>query len=245
MNKITWNIEEFESLSSTNNALRENAELFTEGKVYIARTQSAGKGSKGRTFISAHGGLYLSLLLKPKAKGFSATGITALTAVAMSDAIEEVFGLSVGIKWVNDLIYKKKKVGGILVEGKADSNGFSWVIVGVGVNIVTPTGGFDEEIKHVAGSLVDNASEQDRQRLISVFLDKFNEYYSNFDKGLYKSKYKSKSVVLGKIVTVNTNNGAISGVASDIDSENRLVVKNACEEHVFSSGEVVKVDYER
>ncbi|MBR7110845.1 MAG: biotin--[Clostridia bacterium] len=243
MKKINWNIEEFDALSSTNTALRQVADNEKEGKVYIARSQTSGKGTKGRSFVSRKGGLYMSLLLKPKAKGFSATGITALTAVAMSEAIQKVFGIAPHIKWVNDLILNSKKLGGILVEGKMNSSGFDWVIVGVGVNITEPEGGFDEEIKNIATALTKDFSEFKREELIQEFLNRFEKYYLEFEKGGYKSKYKALSVVLGKSVTVKTANGEVTGVAYDIDNENRLIVKSGCTEYVFSSGEVVKVEY--
>ena len=243
MGKINWNIEEFDTLSSTNTALREIADTESEGKVYIARTQTSGKGTKGRSFLSKKGGLYMSLLLKPKAKGFSATGITALTAVAMSGAIQKVFGVQTHIKWVNDLILNSKKLGGILVEGKLNEDGFDWVIVGVGVNIAEPEGGFDKEIKNIAIALTKDVSEFKREELIQEFLNEFEKYYLEFEKGKYKSKYKELSIVLGKSITVKTANGEISGIAYDIDGENRLIVKSGCTEYVFSSGEVVKVEY--
>ncbi len=243
MNKIVWNIEEFDSLFSTNNALREIADTESEGKVYIAKEQTGGKGTKGRSFVSRKGGLYMSMLLKPKAKGFSATGITSLTAVAMSGAIQKVFGYTPQIKWVNDLVLNSKKLGGILVEGKLNENEFDWVIVGIGVNIAEPDGGFDEEIKDIATALTKKADESKRQELIGEFLSEFEKYYLQFEKGTYKSKYKALSAVLGKSVTVKTSNGQITGIAYDIDGENRLIVKSGCTEYVFSSGEVVKVEY--
>lgn len=245
MKKISWNIEKFNTLSSTNDALRKQALSFAEGKVYIAKEQTSGKGSKGRSFLSKKGGLYMSLLLKPEQKGFCATGITCLTAVAMSEAIQKVFNEDIRIKWVNDLIYKNKKLGGILVEGNITGDSFDYVIVGVGVNITKPDGGFDDEIKNIATYLVDNCADEDREKLISEFLERFAYYYADFEKGLYKSKYKSLSAVLGKTVTVKHASGETVGVAVDIDNQNRLILKNACTEYAFSSGEVIKVDYER
>lgn len=245
MKSAFWDIEEFESLSSTNTALKEKADLLTEGKVYIARNQSKGKGSKGRSFLSPYGGLYMSLFLRPRAKGLEGTGITALTASAMSEAIEEVFGIIVGIKWVNDLILNEKKVGGILTEAKTNQSGFEWVIVGVGVNLVTPQDGFPEEIASIAGALKESCSQEERTALINVFLDKFKHYYETFDSGLYKKAYRERSVVMGKEVTVRLPDGDYIGKAIDIDELNRLVVDVSGEIKKFSSGEVVKVDYER
>ena len=243
MNKICWNIEEFDTLSSTNTALRQVADKEQEGKVYIAKEQTGGKGTKGRSFVSKRGGLYMSLLIKPQAKGFSATGITSLSAVAMCNAIEKVYGVLPRIKWVNDIILNTKKLGGILVEGKMNANRFDWVIVGVGVNITEPEDGFEDEIKDIATAITKLKDETKVQELVKEFLAEFEKYYLEFEKGSYKSKYKVLSAILGKSVTIKTTNSEINGIAYDIDSENRLVVKSGCVEYIFSSGEVVKVEY--
>lgn len=245
MKSVFWKIEEFEELSSTNTALKEKADLLNEGQVYIAHRQTKGKGSKGRSFLSPYGGLYMSLLLKPKTKGFEGTGITALTASAMSEALEEVFGLKVGIKWVNDLILNGKKVGGILTEAKINTSGFEWVIVGIGVNLVEPEGGFSKEIANIAGAVKERCSNKEKLALINTFLDKFKRYYENFESGEYKKPYRERSCILGKCVTIKLPDEEITGKAVDIDELNRLVVDVNGNLKEFSSGEVVKVDYER
>lgn len=245
MKRISWDIEEFDSLSSTNNALRAVADTAKEGKVYIAHTQTAGKGTKGRSFISERGGLYMSLLLKPEVRGFDGTGLTALTAVAVCEAVEKVFGVYPKIKWVNDILLNGKKCSGILAESKIGADGFEWVVVGIGVNIVEPKCGFPSEIKDIACAITEKVDQSTYKRFVEEILSSIEKYYLDYQKGKYKAGYKSRSAVIGKSVTVKTGEEEIKGVAIDIDNENRLVIRCGCEERVFSSGEVVKVDYER
>ena len=245
MKKISWDVEKFDTLASTNSALKIVADSEKEGKVYIARSQSAGKGTKGRTFYSDEGGLYMSLLLKPRTKGFETTGLTALTAVCVCEAIEEVFNLRPKIKWVNDILLDGKKCCGILAESKISENGFEWVVIGIGVNIVEPIGGFCKEIKDIACSITDSVTDEKRELFVDKILSNVEKYYLEYEKGKYKSGYKSRSAIIGKSVVVKTGDREILAVAIDVDESNRLIVRNGCEEIAFSSGEVIKVDYER
>ena len=110
----------YESVPSTNTLLKD---LVTEGKAVagtcvIADGQTAGKGRRGRRFASPKGkGLYLSVLLDTKnLPAGTLAELTAWGAVATAEAIEEVCGVSSGIKWVNDLVFDRKKLCGILTE---------------------------------------------------------------------------------------------------------------------------------
>ncbi len=241
MDKSFWKVEIFDEVDSTNSALKAIAESTPEGKVYIAKRQTAGKGSKGRSFVSLEGGLYMSLLLKPRKKGFEGVEITALTAVAMAEAIEEVFSIKVGIKWVNDLIYKGKKLAGILVEGKMKEDAFDYAIVGIGVNLTPFSEEFPTELKGSAIYLKDRVTEEEKDSLVSSFLSRFYHFYR--ENGEYKREYFVRSVLIGREVTLKLSDKVYEGVAVGIDENNRLVVKIGERERAFSSGEVIKVNY--
>ena len=114
-------------------------EYATENKiirpaVFIAASQSAGRGRLGRSFLSEEGGIYFTLLMT--GGDLAPTEITPRAAVAASAAIEELLGISVGIKWVNDLYLSDKKLAGILTEGTFDENGkLAYYLVGMGINV--------------------------------------------------------------------------------------------------------------
>lgn len=140
-------IEMLPTADSTNLRLKEAARAGAIDPPWLltADEQTAGRGRLGRTFVSPPGtGLYMSLLLNhPPAGG----QVTITAAVAVCRAIEELTPLHPRIKWVNDLFVRGKKVCGILAEGAG-----SRVIVGIGVNILTPPGGFPPEAG-LAGAL--------------------------------------------------------------------------------------------
>ena len=140
-----WEHIPVQALTETDSTNLRLKEAYRAGEIappYLltADSQTAGRGRLGRRFVSPPGtGLYMSLLAVPP-EGTDSGLITILAAVAVCRAIEEMTGLCPRIKWVNDLFLRGKKVCGILAEGL---NGP--VIVGIGVNLCTPPGGFPPE----------------------------------------------------------------------------------------------------
>ena len=134
------NLTVCESVDSTNFLLKQMAlEGKGEGEVIIALSQTAGHGRYNRKFHSDKGGIYMSILLRPTATPDNAI-LTAATAVAASDAIENISGKTTQIKWVNDILINNKKVCGILCEGGfVGDSGF--IIAGIGINAYPPENG--------------------------------------------------------------------------------------------------------
>ena len=146
-----------ESVTSTNTVLKELAEHGgREGMVVIAQRQTMGKGRLGRSFYSPQGGgLYMSVLLRPRFSADAALSITTAAAVAVARAIDDVTGERAMIKWVNDVYFHGRKVCGILTEASVDfeNSGLHYAVLGMGVNLTEPEGGFPGEVAQVAGAL--------------------------------------------------------------------------------------------
>lgn len=170
-----FKIEVYEEISSTNMVLKERAvrEQLAEGRVLVSDFQSQGRGRLGRSFFSPKGdGLYLSLLLRPKMSAERLL-VTAQAAVAVYRAVREVCGLTLDIKWVNDLYLNGRKVCGILSEGQSsfESGQIEFVIVGIGLNLYEPEGGYPEDIRGKAGSLFGrDRGRVDRNALTAAIL---------------------------------------------------------------------------
>ncbi len=123
-----------ESVTSTNTVLKELAEHGgREGMVVIAQRQTMGKGRLGRSFYSPQGGgLYMSVLLRPRFSAEEALSITTAAAVAVARAIDDVTGERAMIKWVNDVYFHGRKVCGILTEASVDfeNSGLHYAVLG-------------------------------------------------------------------------------------------------------------------
>lgn len=211
-------------VDSTNDYLKQLAKQgVQENTVVIANSQTQGKGTRQRKFFSKPGGVYLSILLKPCLMGFDATLITSMTAVAVSDAIEQISGKKPQIKWVNDIYLDKKKVCGILCESVISSDGkTNYIIVGIGVNLFKPTSDFDDSIKDIATYVFEEQNQNIREEFISLLLENFFKYYNTLPKKSFFNKYRECNLVIGKKVLIDSVTEAL---ALDIDDDCRLIVE--------------------
>lgn len=234
-------------VSFTEQTLSTNADLKAlahegapSGTVLIADRQTQGRGRMGRSFFSPSGtGLYLSLLLRPHRPPEESVFLTVIAAVAAARAVQKIFGLSLGIKWVNDLYYEGRKVCGILTEASVTAEGkLEYAVCGIGFNVFAPKEGFPKELSSIAGALCSAPDETARVCLAAAFLNEFYEAMQE-DRTSILEEYRRRSVLLGKVVTSPT--GAFEGAAKvlDIDDFAGLILEFADgTRRVLSAGEV-------
>ena len=238
-----FQVEVRKTVASTNSALRSlAAKDAPEGYVLAAGEQTAGKGRRGRGFHSPAGsGAYFSLLLRPCERTGDAALITSAAAVAAARAIEEVFGVRVGIKWVNDLVMGGKKVCGILTEAVIgmESGTMESAVLGIGINVTVPEQGFPEGIKGIAAALTDRSegSDSERCRLIAATLDIFWGYYQDLAGREFLDEYRARSTLLGRDIYIMslTGDDKKPARAIAIDDNCRLVVR-------LENGETITLD---
>lgn len=216
-------------VTSTNTLLREAAdEGAAEGLVLIASEQSAGRGRLGRSFHSPAGtGLYLSLLLRPKLGFKHSVKITTAASVAMCGALEAVSGMTAQIKWVNDILLGGLKVCGILTEAslKPGTAELDYAILGAGVNISPPEGGFPDELADIAGAVLPEPAAQARELVAAEFLNRFMPLYSALPGTDYAEEYIRRSAVIGREINVITPSGTRAALALGMDEDFGLIVR--------------------
>ena len=230
-----------EEVTSTNAILVKKAtEGEKEGYILIAGKQTKGKGRVGHTFYSPRSsGIYMSILLRPALTPMEATNITSMAAVSACEAIEKV-GVKAEIKWINDIFVDKKKCCGILTEAaiSMETKMMDYVVMGIGLNVYEPDGGFPEDIQNIAGSILKERRVNGRNELAGYFINSFMNYYHSFNKKEYYDAYKEHSMVLGKEVTVTMNGKLKKVFAKDIDENFELIIIDDGVEKTVSSGEV-------
>lgn len=224
------NLEVLPTLDSTNNYAREKAVLgMPEGYVVIANSQTNGKGRKGREFFSpANTGIYMSLVLRPAQCSLKqATKLTTMAAVAVCEAIEIVSNEKAQIKWVNDVYINEKKVCGILTEASLglEDNFLEYAIIGIGVNVSLPIGGFPKEIQNIADAIFEKAPNDGKNRIAAEILNRFMNYYKLLANENYIEQYRSRNFVIGKEILVSSSGEPKKAVALDIDDDCHLIVK--------------------
>ncbi|MBO5262387.1 MAG: biotin--[acetyl-CoA-carboxylase] ligase [Clostridia bacterium] len=213
-----------------------------EGTVVIVKSQTEGRGRLGRTFLSSsENGLYMTIILRPKIPVQKCVNITVAGAVAVADAIEKTSGVKSGIKWVNDIYINDKKCAGILTEASIDfeCGGVQYAVIGIGVNLCPPVGGFDPEIKEIACGVYEKEYPQGyKARLCGEIINEFFDIYEYIEGKEYLKAYKEKSIIIGKAVDVYVGDKIVYGTVIDIDEDANLVVKDDSGKiHTFNSGE--------
>ena len=230
---------------TTNDRIRELAlEGAPEGTLAVAELQTAARGRRGRAWQApAESGVWMSLLLRPSIPPTQATVLTLLAGIALTEAIEDVIGMEVGIKWPNDILLNGKKLVGILTEMDCDMETIHSVTVGMGINVNTKR--FPAELQEIATSLyLESGKEYDRAGIVGQAMARFEALYEEFlEKGgtfaPFKERYRTKCLNIGKEVKVIGGETYLA-TALDITPVGELIVKrrdNGAEEVVFS-GEV-------
>lgn len=196
-----YSVHILDSVDSTNTRLKQlAADGVADGYVLIAKTQTAGRGRMGRSFSSPKSGLYLSLLLRPKSRAQESLFCTIASACAVCRAIERTSPQKAMIKWVNDIYIADKKVCGILAESVISGEKADSIVIGIGVNLSEPEGGFAPEIADRACAVFKNAPQGYFQTLAAALL---NELYTalNSPKEEILNAYRERSLVIGREVT--------------------------------------------
>ena len=221
-------IETVDIIDSTNDEMKRRA-LKGEGEIslLVAEEQTKGRGTKGRSFFSPDGtGIYMSLLLRPTYTPQECTLLTTMAAVSSAKAIEKVTGLRVQIKWVNDIYLGGKKAGGILTQAHLSKNGkeTEWAVVGIGINLSEPEGGFPDEIKGIAVSLGEKDG-QIKNRLIAEIVNEFLAYYSRLTEKKFIEEYSRRLLGLGEEITVQEGEEEYTGTVIGIDDMCQLKIR--------------------
>ncbi|MCH5352905.1 MAG: biotin--[acetyl-CoA-carboxylase] ligase [Acutalibacter sp.] len=233
-----------EEVTSTNTVGKELAEQGSpEGTVIIALRQTAGKGRLGRSFASPAGtGLYMSILLRPRFSAEESLSITTAAAVAVAGAVEAAAGKKAMIKWVNDVYLDGYKICGILTEASIDfeTGGLRYAVLGIGVNVEVPEGGFPEELRDIAGALYEkDAPPETRTVLAAEILNRFFGFYQTLTDRPFLPEYRRRSLLTGRRVTLVRGSIKQIGTVLGVDDEARLLVRlENGEEAAFSAGEV-------
>lgn len=244
--KSTWAGQKLiykEETDSTNSEAARLTDELAHGTVIVAEAQTAGRGRRGRTWVSgADDNLYFSLLLKPDFAPELASMLTLVMAEAVAEGIEASCNLVCQIKWPNDIVLHGKKVCGILTEMQVEAGHIKHVIIGVGVNVNQME--FAGEGLKYAGSLRrETGVEIDRAKLLSAILGQFEGLYEVFGEAgslaPLKGAYQERLANYQKEVKVLDPRGAYQGVALGINDKGELLVckKDGIVKTVFA-GEV-------
>jgi biotin-[acetyl-CoA-carboxylase] ligase BirA-like protein len=218
--------------------------LKLEKALIVANEQSLGVGRSGKSWISPFGGIWFSLIIRPKIESRMASFITFVASLSVCDAIRYATGLDSKIKWPNDIVINSKKVSGILTSIGVENTKLKYVVIGVGINSnldnkslnhINKSIASDYEItslkRELSGKWIDSGS------VILNILQKIDNYISNLELGelQFLDKWKTRCETINKHVRVlHKDKSQYEGLALDVASDGSLIVK-------IANGEIIQV----
>ncbi|MBM5782373.1 MAG: biotin--[acetyl-CoA-carboxylase] ligase [Pelagibacterales bacterium] len=223
-----FTIHHFEELRSTNDTaflMAQNQEIF-DFEIILANSQSSGKGRNERNWNSPNGNLYFSLVLKPNLEIAKIPQISFVAIAALRIAIEKINiqNLEIKNKWPNDLLINQKKVAGLLLESKFSQNSCNFVIVGIGLNLISNP---DNTI-FPSSNLKDCGIAITKEKILELFLDQFTEIYNNYlsygFKGI-RNLWLKEAYLLDKEIKAKNGSEEITGIFKDLDEEGNLLIE--------------------
>jgi BirA family biotin operon repressor/biotin-[acetyl-CoA-carboxylase] ligase len=233
----------YEELGSTNDRAKELAEEGAEdGEVVVAEAQTAGRGRRGRGWVSpARKNLYFSVVLRPDLPPARASELTLVTSVAVCEALRQA-GVDARIKWPNDLLASGRKIAGILAELAADPDRVQWVVVGVGVNLNARAEDFPAELRGEATSvLLERGQPAPRALFAAACFTALESWLDRHAEGGFaavRDEWRRSSATLGHEVSVRLDDREVVGTAEDLDEAGALLVRTPAGLERILSGEV-------
>lgn len=238
--EVAWTVD------STNSVLlaRPNPP-FGECEVMLAEYQTAGRGRRGRTWLAPPGGsicLSLSWTFREVPKDLGALGL--VIGVCALRALREPGLATVQIKWPNDLVIEGRKLGGILIEVRAESDGPACVVIGIGLNVALGAKAL-EAIAETGASPIDLATagmrDISRNAIAAALITKISQALPVFEQeGLkpFADEWRDADALRGRQIDVDTQGAVEHGLARGIDLHGALVVETPKGVRRFISGDV-------
>lgn len=224
-----YHLLSYNELDSTNDEARRLAEAgAAHGAMIWAKTQSAGKGRMGRSWVSEEGNLFVSVLLSPDMPLEQLSQLSIVSSLAVLETLLPIIGEAhrCRLKWPNDILLDEKKTGGILLES-FEANDKRWVVAGIGINIDS----FPPNVNYPATCLKAAGVELISAKIVlSRFIHHFIQCYDtwiNEGFAIICERWKSHAFQFGETITVASGTDTLTGTFSDVDAEGHLCLKQA------------------
>lgn len=218
-------IHYFDEVSSTMDIARDLARQDCPHlTVVIAGRQAKGRGRLKRTWLSAEGGLFFNMVLRPPIPPSLSYKVNFIASLVLSRTLQNLYGINARVKWPNDVLVDGKKISGILAEMEADADRVSYINIGIGINVNNdPT---SVELKATSVRKVLNRTVS-RRDLLSEFLDAFEKRLDRIVSDDVISEWKQETITLNQKVQIVTTQGVSEGIAIDVTDTGALLLQQA------------------
>jgi len=213
----------FSETTSTMDTARELARKgcphFT---VVSAGRQTAGKGRLKRKWLSAEGGLYFTVVVRPQIPVLLSPRVNFSASLTLARTLRDACRVDAKVKWPNDVFVDGKKIAGILSEMEADSDRVAFINVGIGVNVNNDV----REVDPPAVSLREILGRDfSKKVLLGEFLDRYEKALTSDSLQRVITDWKALTITLNRQVKIVTLKDTVTGTAVDVDENGELIVK--------------------
>lgn len=223
-------------LENTPSTIWVGKQLLTEedservnGLVIIAEEQTGGIGRLGRAWVSPTGGIWITVVLKPKIPIDHVFMVTMAGSVAVARAIRKEYDIGALIKWPNDIYIGDKKVAGLHLEISAEADTIHNCLLSIGIDVNVSVTKFAPDLRKTITSICTEVGhEVDRSSLLARVLKEFENRYLLIESGEYETvlrEWKSLSCTLDRRVHITTMKNSFDGEAIDIDEFGALIIR--------------------
>jgi BirA family biotin operon repressor/biotin-[acetyl-CoA-carboxylase] ligase len=225
-----YKVYHYDEVSSTNDVAKEIAKRTRVQKtVIIAETQTHAQGRHRRHWVSPRGGIWLSILLRPRVTPKEATKLTFITATAVAGTIQSTLGLATEVKWPNDVLVDRRKLCGILTQASTRENVVECVVVGIGINANIDLQSFPKTLQKSVTTLKQELGcEINRETLTMNLIQSFDQRYKHLQKGMWSAllqEWRGLAKFLGEKVVVASFAETLVGKALDVDADGALTIR--------------------
>ena len=240
--KLITDFSIYPLISSTNDAVAQSLQKNAKsGVVCLAEMQSAGRGRRGRTWLSPPAGTFYGSVGWIFSEGFQVVeGLSLAIGVAVVDALRSCGVQGLQLKWPNDIVWQGKKLGGILIEMNAEVGGACQIVVGVGINLALPQT-VKQQIDQQVVDLREICPNLNRQQVTAVLISQIVQLLSDYAvKGFryYRQTWQTYDALFGLPVYAIGLAQTIEGTAAGIDEQGAFLIQTATGLQAISGGEI-------
>jgi BirA family biotin operon repressor/biotin-[acetyl-CoA-carboxylase] ligase len=241
---LLGSLEILDTIDSTNAELMRRAERGgAPGLVCTAEQQTAGRGRRGRQWVSPYAGnLYLSVLWEFSEGAAALEGLSLAVGVAVARALQGCGVAGIRLKWPNDVLYDGAKLGGILLEMQGDVAGPCRVVIGIGLNVAMPAaaaGNIEQAWTDIA--TVTGGRQPRRSHLLAAVLNELLPLLADFEQrgfASWREQWLALDAFADKRVTLRTGSTPVGGIARGVDERGALLFETDAGVQAVHGGEI-------
>lgn len=216
-------IHYFDETSSTMEIAKDLAQKgCPDFTVVIAGRQKKGRGRLKRVWISDDGGLYFTLVLRPRLPIVLSARVSFLASLTLARVLQQWCKIDAKVKWPNDILVQERKISGMLTELEAEADQVNFINIGIGINVNNDPSRSEPQASSIKKILGKSVS---RRELLARFLDELETRMQHADLDGIVPEWKKYTLTLNRRVRIVTNRETSEGLAVDVDDNGALVLE--------------------